>query len=121
VYTGSMPYKDPEKQREAWRRYYERRKAAGNPVINTSPACRERNRKIMIEAKSVPCTDCGVRYHQCQMDFDHISDDKEAAVGWMANQPVSVKRLLAEIEKCEVVCANCHRLRTWSRRVEASI
>lgn len=110
-----MPYKDPVDQRAAWRRYYDRRKADGNPVMNTAAACRERNRAIMIAAKSHPCLDCGQTFHQCQMDFDHVEGTKDGAVGWMANRPVSVKRLLAEIAKCEAVCSNCHRLRTWNR------
>lgn len=111
-----MPYKNSEDQRAAWMRYYERRKAEGNPVVNTNPAGRVRNRAIVAEAKRVPCADCGQVLHPCQMDFDHTEDNKEADVCWLANQPASEKKLRAEMAKCEVVCANCHRLRTWARK-----
>jgi hypothetical protein len=53
------------------------------------------------------------------MDFDHIGDDKTAAINKMVWRPVSEARLRAEIAKCEVVCANCHRERTHRRYVAA--
>jgi len=47
------------------------------------------------------------------MDFDHLKDgtpiSKGVTNGW------GKQRLLAEIEKCELVCANCHRIRTSDR------
>jgi hypothetical protein len=42
------------------------------------------------------------------MDFDHISD-KVANIAALV--PGSTKALLAEIGKCHLVCANCHRVR----------
>lgn len=75
----------------------------------------QRNRNIIIRAKAVPCADCGVRYPPYVMDFDHVRGDKVDLVPRMAVRPVSLLHLLREIAKCEVVCANCHRLRT-SRR-----
>jgi hypothetical protein len=68
------------------------------------------------EVKDVPCADCGVRYPPHQLEFDHVRGTKVADVSRLATRPVGVKRLLEEIAKCEVVCANCHRLRTWCRR-----
>jgi hypothetical protein len=48
------------------------------------------------------------------MDFDHHAPgSKTLAIGESAL--VSTARLLAEIAKCEVVCANCHRIRTFTR------
>jgi hypothetical protein len=49
------------------------------------------------------------------MDFDHISDNKSFTISdGSVNQ--SIERLITEIKKCEVVCANCHRIRTHKRR-----
>lgn len=73
----------------------------------------QRNRKIILMAKDRPCMDCGGRFPSVAMDFDHVEGDKIAHVGAMTT--ASVDRLLAEIEKCEVVCANCHRVRTALR------
>jgi hypothetical protein len=48
----------------------------------------------------------------CVMDFDHLSD-KQLNVSQMVTY--SDARFQAEIAKCEMVCANCHRLRTQTR------
>lgn len=58
-----------------------------------------------------PCTDCGQKFHYCQMDFDHL-EDKEFNIATMKS---SISRIQEEIKKCELVCSNCHRLRTFIR------
>lgn len=67
-------------------------------------------REIIETAKDVPCMDCGVEYPHYVMDFDHRNpEEKEVNVGAAR----SIKKTIIEIEKCDVVCANCHRIRTW--------
>jgi hypothetical protein len=61
--------------------------------------------------KSVPCTDCGCTFHYCQMDFDHVRGEKVTEVSQATG--LSLEQLLAEVAKCDVVCANCHRIRTY--------
>ena len=100
--------RDPEKQRAAKRRYYERNRDVYRAKNKRK---RLRLREIFREAKSVPCMDCGVRYPAYVMDFDHRGD-KEALVSLLINQ-LSLVRLQIEIAKCDVVCANCHRERTY--------
>jgi L-lysine 2,3-aminomutase len=78
-------------------------------------ARRQAKLAIYREAKSQPCMDCGNRYHPECMDFDHLRD-KSDNVSVMVYRDYSVAALLAEIEKCELVCANCHRTRTRIRR-----
>ena len=59
------------------------------------------------------CADCG----KCDprvMEFDHLRD-KEHDVGSMISAGHSVETIKAEIEKCEIVCANCHKIRTSDR------
>lgn len=67
------------------------------------------------EKKNVPCKDCGKIYHYCVMDFDHVRGEKEFNVA--SHGLRSISKLLEEIDKCDVVCSNCHRLRTFNRRV----
>lgn len=65
--------------------------------------------------KSAPCMDCGVTYHPCQMDFDHREGvDKVAGVNQIIKNG-NWEDALAEIAKCDLVCSNCHRLRTQNR------
>ena len=60
-----------------------------------------------------PCKNCDNYFHFCQMDFDHITNDKSFNISKAAWYGKSWQAILKEIEKCELVCANCHRLRTF--------
>ncbi len=74
----------------------------------------EKKKRLIREAKNVPCADCGEKYPPCVMDFDHRrAEEKNFSIGpSVTNKGFS--EIMAEIEKCDVVCANCHRLRTFS-------
>lgn len=72
-----------------------------------------RGDKIIQKAKDTPCADCNRRFPYYVMDFDHIKGEKVHCVGVM--RAWRVDKLLAEIAKCEVVCSNCHRIRTFTR------
>jgi hypothetical protein len=74
------------------------------------------------QAKSVPCMDCGQSFHPCVMDFDHVRGEKLFSVAAWNNSSLGgriLERLREEMKKCEVICANCHRLRTFARRKNA--
>lgn len=62
------------------------------------------------------CVDCGYKDHAAALDFDHIptKGEKMGNVSRVASQG-RIEIMLSEIEKCEVVCANCHRIRTYNR------
>ena len=62
-----------------------------------------------------PCMDCKISYPYYMMDFDHVRGTKQANVAELIN-PLSKKRLDEEIAKCEIVCSNCHRARTYIRK-----
>jgi helix-turn-helix protein len=73
--------------------------------------------------KDVPCADCGNKFPPECMDFDHVSGDKIGQVAHLVTCR-GFQVALDEIEKCEVVCANCHRTRTknrgragWNRKI----
>ena len=57
------------------------------------------------------CVDCGYRDHHAALHFDHVRGKKLRNVCTSK----SVKQAQAEIEKCEVRCANCHSVRTFAR------
>lgn len=72
---------------------------------------RERNlRHLFDRLRSSGCIDCGER-DLVVLDFDHLGE-KVANVSRMAHREWSLARIDAEIAKCEVRCANCHRRRT---------
>jgi len=58
--------------------------------------------------------DCGGDFPSCVMDFDHRDPTaKKYNVSQMLYR-FSWKKIQDEIEKCDLVCANCHRIRTWT-------
>lgn len=67
------------------------------------------------QAKSVPCKDCGVSYPYYVMDFDHRNSSEKKFSLSKYNQIGNLEKIKAEIAKCDVVCANCHRERTFGR------
>lgn len=72
----------------------------------------DKRKEIINRIKNRPCMDCGGWYEPCQMDFDHREPNKKrGSVSRTLN--FSIKALYAEIAKCDVVCSNCHRLRTY--------
>lgn len=64
--------------------------------------------------KERSCVDCGYsgKENPCVLDFDHLSDKKYS----ISRMNFSIEKVLEEIKKCELVCANCHRIRTEKRR-----
>lgn len=62
-----------------------------------------------------PCMDCKESYPYYVMDFDHVRGRKQANVAELINT-LSKKRIDEEISKCEIVCSNCHRIRTHERK-----
>ena len=98
-----MPYKDKEKQREAQARW-----ARNNP--NNRRRQKEKRQRLVIDAKDQPCTACGIQYHYSAMDLHHTDPStKKASLGYLTKAG-KLKEIVEEIEKCVVLCANCHRL-----------
>ncbi len=62
------------------------------------------------------CVDCGYREHPVALQFDHLpGHEKKYTIAQMTNN-IRMELVLAELAKCEVVCANCHAVRTLGRR-----
>ena len=109
-----MPYKDKAQQKAAARRHYERnRQKIIDRAKEANKVYIERNREFVNEIKAKGCVDCGLDDIRV-MEFDHLGD-KVGNIADMVVAPVGLEKLAAEVEKCEVVCANCHRIRTYER------
>ena len=73
-------------------------------------------RDMANRAKDVPCRDCGVKYPSYVMDLDHVRGVKVADISQMIQKHCTLQTLQRELAKCEAVCSNCHRERTWGRQ-----
>lgn len=76
------------------------------------------NAAALRKLKEVPCKDCGQRFPHYVMDFDHVPErgEKVRDIASLAgSRKVTAPSLVAEIAKCDIVCANCHKIRTYHR------
>lgn len=116
-----MPYKDPIKKKVNHNRYmreiwYPKNKEKHIEYINNIK--RKISLFILNYKKNGVCCDCGIKgnkYPQI-MDFDHLGD-KEFNISEFKNHTSGFNKVKWEIQKCELVCANCHRIREVKRRM----
>lgn len=86
----------------------------------TDPRCKARtlarrrlNTEFINLVKEEPCMDCKNTFPPECMDFDHVRGEKRRNLA--QSSAMSLESIVAEIKKCELVCANCHRIRTTAR------
>ena len=66
--------------------------------------------------KSKPCVECGVSFHPAAMTFDHLpGSEKLEDISTLVLRGCT-QMAIKEMAKCELVCANCHAVRTYTRR-----
>lgn len=73
---------------------------------------------LSVYKMSKGCTDCGCRRDPAVLEFDHLPQFEKAFNIGTSVGTHSMEELVAETLKCEVVCANCHRMRTAARHRE---
>jgi hypothetical protein len=81
-------------------------------------ALRTRRSELIDAIKNVPCVDCDQKFPPICMDFDHVPErgEKSFSISQRCYTGSSWELILEEIAKCEIVCSNCHRMRTEVRR-----
>ena len=129
-----------EANKDRWRGYYIRRKQkeAADPKVKEKKRAavrkwREKNpeagKKYMADSREVkrsyvnglkettPCAHCGGLFPACVMDYDHLpGEDKVSGVSVLVKSAAPIEMIDAEIAKCQLLCANCHRIQTHLRR-----
>lgn len=109
-----MPYKDPEKQKAAQRRHTERNREKRR--LSQQAKRREMREWITSLKRDISCKDCAGVFHPAAMHFDHLPGYvKVAGIREMVNRFPNRALIEAEMAKCELVCANCHAVRTYER------
>ena len=116
-----MPHKDIEKRKEYIREY--RRKKYHENREENSRKTQERKKKYVDACRKYirhykethPCVDCG-ESDWVTLDFDHVRGEKKFVISAVGRKVFSLEKVKAEIEKCEIRCANCHRRKTFAER-----
>ncbi len=105
---SSLEYKENSKKYNE--EYRNKRNEAGDRIIHW----------VRQTYSGIPCMDCNVVHPWCVMDFDHRPEEvKEFDISYMNNYTITPERIAQvekEIAKCDLVCSNCHRIRTWIER-----
>lgn len=98
-------YRENREERLEWHRNYN--KHSNDHTNGRKAKIREWIRLL----KDVPCKDCSGRFPPECMDFDH-RDPTQKTKGIASMTCWSVERIMEEVDKCDIICANCHRIRT---------
>jgi hypothetical protein len=72
-------------------------------------------RKLWDYKESKGCIDCGEMYPSWMLDFDHKPEFKKVDSPTQMIHKYSWEKAMEEVKKCDVVCPNCHRIRTYCR------
>lgn len=81
----------------------------------------EESQKSLHELKAKPCTDCGGIFPHYVMEFDHVperGEKKKNICELSGSSKFTSKRVQEELKKCDLVCANCHKVRTYLRKLD---
>ena len=99
-----MPYKNKEKRKEAQKQHYLKNK---DKFVERRQKRREINRKYIAKIRDESrCERCQEDHPAC-LDFHHVSN-KSLKIN-RAIQDFTLEKLKEEIDKCVILCANCHR------------
>jgi hypothetical protein len=132
-----MPLKDPEARKayqQAWHQankerilaeHYQRRKDDPEKQKRIQRNWRKKQgderRAMLAEIKQERgCIDCGYNTHAVALDFDHRPGTEKLFNISRQGLFLTWEKVLAEIAKCDVRCANCHRVKTHERLKEAA-
>lgn len=105
---------NPKASQRVYRRqhYLENRQK----YLDKAKAWNEKYKSLCDALKNGPCMDCGVSYPPWVMDWDHREGtQKVLGLSQMRTRGYGLARIKAEVTKCDLVCANCHRQRTQDR------
>jgi ribosomal protein L32 len=108
---------------QAWcrscRQTYDRSYHARNSSTRVAQSRMRRAKLARFNAEmkaATPCADCGHFFHHAAMTWDHIPGvPKLADIANLVKGGMR-RKFFIELTKCELVCANCHAVRTWSRQ-----
>jgi hypothetical protein len=103
-------------QAELGKQHYQQNKAAYNSRSHVRKAGIRNGNQAKLHAYLMthPCIDCG-QTDMTLLEFDHVRGEKIDRVSQLLSKGHNWPILEAEIAKCEVRCANCHRKKTFER------
>lgn len=91
-------------------------KVLDNSVKTARVSNRRRSiKEMLVEEHGGKCLDCGYEGPPFMFDFDHrIPEEKQFGIS--TSTVLGIQKLRVEANKCDLICANCHRFRTHKQR-----
>jgi hypothetical protein len=114
-----MPYKDKkspaaiENNRKHSKAYYHKNKAA--QLVRNATKKKGIKEYISMYKEYRGCMDCGQKYPSYVLDLDHRDPNEKKFTPSRLAKNNSWQQMMDELAKCDVVCANCHRIRTHDK------
>jgi NAD-dependent dihydropyrimidine dehydrogenase PreA subunit len=78
-------------------------------------------KRVVREARKKPCHDCGSKFPWYVMEFDHREGERKLDTIATLVARGDRQAVLTELQKCDLVCANCHKIRTHTRAVRKGL
>jgi len=108
----------------AYTNAYQKRHYAANKAKYIAKADRWKKRKrgwLAGLKEGKPCVDCEIIYPAYVLDWDHARGEKRFLISRAIAAGKSYEDIQSELVKCDLVCANCHRVRTHNRRTSLKV
>ncbi len=114
--TGKISSMCLECKREYDREYWENNKETKSEIKNENAKNnRKSKRKYIVDLlKKSKCVDCNNSDWRV-LEFDH-KDRETKSFNIADSVQYSIEKIQKEIDKCDIVCANCHNIRTIEQR-----
>lgn len=102
--------------KRGWQKFCTAKCRNNSPTKKLVTQAFQQSRRTLIDKIKVErgCSICGYKAHAAALDFNHIIGDKNFSIS--QDPKVALHKLLGEINKCEILCANCHRVHTYEHR-----
>jgi len=117
-----MPFKDRDKRQTYQRQYTQKYYQKNRDSIRVQTAKRKKDIKSWFAAykRLQSCVQCSESHPSC-LEFHHVDPNglvdptmrKYAAISTLVGSARGIKTIKRELEKCQVLCANCHRKHHW--------
>ena len=105
-----MPYKDRNKQKEYQQKHHQRTKKKKSKQQNQRKDKRQHLVLEEMQRRGGKCAKCGFSDIRA-LDWHHLDpNEKVNSISEMVRDRVSMDKLQVELDKCELICANCHRI-----------
>ena len=107
---------------DTWKKWYKKNRKHFLELVNKHKKNRRNEFKELIEErKDVPCMRCGEKFHPAAMDFVHRDgEDKKFNISDASRKIYSKEKLISEINKCDIICANCQKINKMEKFLKES-